>query len=100
MPGCAEPAGAGAGAQRTGAMRVHGSEGVMGALQAGKRADAAGCECGCLALHAGHWASRRCTLQKNVEKIEGNLAKLEERLAHEKEKFQEYDVELKQHEER
>lgn len=40
------------------------------------------------------------TLQKNVAKIEGNLEKLEERLAHEKEKFQEYDVVLKQHEER
>lgn len=39
-------------------------------------------------------------LQKNVAKIEGNLEKLEERLAHEKEKFQEYDVVLKQHEER
>lgn len=39
-------------------------------------------------------------LQRNVEKIESNLARLEERLAHEKEKFREYDVVLKQHEER
>lgn len=35
-----------------------------------------------------------------MEKIEGNLAKLEERLAHEKEKFAQYDVVLKEHETR
>ena len=39
-------------------------------------------------------------LQHNVELIESNLARLEERLGHEKEKFAQFDVVLKEHEER
>ena len=39
-------------------------------------------------------------LQHNVELIESNLARLEERLWLEKEKFAQFDVVLKEHEER
>lgn len=39
-------------------------------------------------------------LQHNVEKIESNVARLEERLGHEKAKFAQYDVVLKEHEAR
>ncbi len=39
-------------------------------------------------------------LQRNVDTIERSVAKLEERLAHEKEKFGKYDQELQEHEAR
>lgn len=49
--------------------------------------------------------SRRCpalccpaALQRNVEKIESNVAKLEEKLAYERNKHAEYEVVLKEHE--
>ena len=41
-----------------------------------------------------------CVLQHNVELIESNLGRLEERLGHEKEKFAQFDIVLKEHEQR
>ena len=43
-------------------------------------------------------ALRRLLLQRNVDKIESNIRELEEKLAHEKQKFAEYDVVLKERE--
>ena len=37
-------------------------------------------------------------LQRNVDKIESNIRELEEKLRHEKQKFAEYDVVLKERE--
>ena len=39
-----------------------------------------------------------CCLQRNVDKIESNIRELEEKLAHEKEKFKDYDTVLKERE--
>lgn len=41
-----------------------------------------------------------CPWQRIVEKIESNIRELEEKLAHEKAKFAEYDVVLKEKEKR
>lgn len=45
-----------------------------------------------------HYLTPALLLQVNVVKIEANLSKLEEKLAHEKSKFAEYDAVLKEHE--
>ena len=39
-----------------------------------------------------------CPLQRNVDKIESNIRELEGKLAHEKEKYKEYDAVLKERE--
>ena len=81
-------------------MAGQGGGGCRGWAEGCNAADWCAASTACLRAAPANRPPARRTVQKNVEKIESNLAKLEERLAHEKEKFREYDVVLKQHEER